>query len=296
MSVEICAKTTRDLKLMWKTRNTLCYTNESKGNKKIHRSKTGKRQNLRNKLNWNLETNEMDFIGPCLKQNGSHLSLRFKLTSALFVATNREITPLDYHFCYSELQRPLPGVVFLTIKLQWLPPLLLEGTHHFPPKHSISWRDEKTPSLRATYHDSTIVQSALFAASLVLINSSLVARSTVGFHLASLGVTSSWMVSQLTGAARLLCCDNISFDVEVLVLGCHASSLLLFLSILLGVDLTAVTRRGKPTGMTWKCDGGTQAAIMFDFYIYFSPSFFPPLMPFQHACTHTKRDVSIFLD
>lgn len=191
--------------------------------------------------------------------------------------TNREITPLDYHFCYSELQRPRPGVVFLTIKLQWLPPLLLEGTHHFPPKHSISWRDEKTPPLRATYHDSTIVQSALFAASLVLINSSLAARSTVGFHLALLGVTSSWMVSQLTGAARLLCCDNISFDVEVLVLDCHASSLLLFLSILLGVDLTAVTRRGKPTGMTWKCDGGTQAAIMFDFYIYFSPSFFSPV-------------------
>lgn len=68
---------------------------------------------------------------------------------------------------------------------------------------------------RATYEDLTTVQYAHFAAAsplspfspALLFNKQCLL--TVGFHLALLSVTSSRMVSQLTGAAQLLCCVNI---------------------------------------------------------------------------------------
>lgn len=158
----------------------------------------------------------------------------FKLTSAfpqLHVTgkkrcVNHEIIPLNNHFCCFFQRRSNSGaqplnIIFLECKLQWLPLLLLEGTLHFPPQHSISWRDDKTLPFHATYRDLTTLQYAHFAAAsplsplsppclpLAYLINSVLAWLTVGFHLALLGVTSSWTVSQLTGAARLLCCDNI---------------------------------------------------------------------------------------
>lgn len=156
-----------------------------------------------------------------------HLSLTFKPTSALLqlhvieiCCINHKVMPLNYHFCcllaaLLKLQNQTPNIIFLKCKLQWLPLLLLQSTLHFPPKHSISWRNEKMLPFRATYEDLTTVQYAHFAAAsplspfppALLFNKQCLL--TVGFHLALLSVTSSRMVSQLTGAAQLLCCDNI---------------------------------------------------------------------------------------
>lgn len=72
-------------------------------------------------------------------------------------------------------QRRALSIIFLKRRLQWLPLLLLEGTLHFPPLHSISWRDEKRLLFHATFKDLTTLQYAHFTAAppFYLINSVL---------------------------------------------------------------------------------------------------------------------------
>lgn len=111
-----------------------------------------------------------------------------------------------------------------------------------------------------------------------LINSVL-ARLTVGFRLALLGVTSSWMVSQLTGAAPLLCCDNIRLMSGVVVLGCHVLPFCSFTFLfLLCLDLTAVTRRRR-SQLAWP-ESVTATRKL---------PFFPPLIGVQCAYIHTEK-------
>ena len=131
-----------------------------------------------------------------------------------------------------KLQGQPLNIIFLECKLQWLPLLLLEGTLHFPPQHSISWRDDKMLPFHATYGDLTTLQYAhLAAASLLaplsplspalLFNKQCACMTYSRFPpcFAQCDEQLNGVTVNRGGSAALLW--QHSFDVEVVVLGCH---------------------------------------------------------------------------
>lgn len=91
---------------------------------------------------------------------------------------------------------------------------------------------------------------------------------TVGFPpLPLLAVTSSCMVSQLTGEALPLCCDNRAVWCRSASprLPCSPPSAFYFLVPALSGSFCCHTLV-MPTGTTWECDGSTQAAVSLSTY------------------------------
>lgn len=239
----------------------------------------------------------MDFIGPCLKQNGSHLSLRFKLTSTLFVP-----------------HQPWNNAIRLSLLLFWTPAPASRcsisddqasmiastaiGRHTSFPSQTFNfmegWENAASPCYLPRSDNSTVCSLCRLSC----FNKQL-ARCSLYRRFPPCLARCDKQLNGVTvnrGSSFALLWQHFIWC------GSASPRLPRFLPSALFVDLA---RRGSHRCHTageanwhdlkvWRWH--TSCHYVWFLYLFFSLFFFPPLMPFQHACTHTKRDVSIFLD